>query len=436
METKEKESGLSESAIAIYHEKGFVPAFKQAAKYAGRVGRIGTMLDWVDARLATPPYEKLGMHDTSKPTPWDQYYTTMSAEYVGISKSGTKILIVAHGIGPMATLDGVVEAYRYHYDDKTRRTEGGRISADEFWKLESGAYGDVEIVDLEEYVRTREHPFISTLHYVDALVDPVLKARLGSRSDEYIKQHAHYARKYHLDNHQRKIFDPYILQVNGPGMYWVENVKPTDGLAYAHLLSVGAIGSVHVSQSEHRVPSWVSDINTHDWYDGTRLIGIREGKLVSIDKGPDPRHILRKHWQELFESSGLDRAPDGIFVIMQMPDETWFTQVTKKGARADTHEPEFRVTSMEKVGEVARFYTESNYPVPIFRYDIREAQAVLPKEANAYELVGEPTKTGGADSQETCLVQGYRIEIDHTQRLIRQEVLANDYEKMMKLHEK
>jgi hypothetical protein len=143
--------------------------------------------------------------------------------------------------------------------------------------------------------------------------------------------------------------------------------------------------------------------------------------------------LLRKHWQELFEPSGLDRAPDGLFVLMQMPDKTWFTQFQKKGASADSYEPEFRVTSMKKVGKIARFYTESNYPVPIFRYDIREAQAVLPKEANAYELVGDPTKTGGADSQETCLVQGYRIEIDHAQRLIRQDVLANDYDRMMQL---
>jgi hypothetical protein len=120
---------------------------------------------------------------------------------------------------------------------------------------------------------------------------------------------------------------------------------------------------------------------------------------------------------------------------MQMPDKTWFTQIPKKGASADTYEPEFRVTSMEKVGDLARFYTDSNYPVPIFRYDRREAQAVLPKEVNAYELVGDPTRTGGADSQETCLVQGYRVEVDYTKRLVRQDALANNYDRMMELME-
>ena len=173
----------------------------------------------------------------------------------------------------------------------------------------------------------------------------------------------------------------------------------------------------------------------HEWWNGTRLLGVRPGEVSEVRDGPDARQLLLEHWQELFEPSGLDYTPGGLFVLMQMPDKTRFTQFQKRGASADSYEPEFRVTSMEKVGEVARFYTESNYPVPIFRYDIREVQAVLPKEANAYELVGDPVKTGGGRSQETCLVQGYRIKVDHTKRLVRQDVLANDYDRMMKLFE-
>ena len=122
-------------------------------------------------------------------------------------------------------------------------------------------------------------------------------------------------------------------------------------------------------------------------------------------------------------------------VLMQMPDKTWFTQMAKKGASADTHEPEFRVVSMEKVGGIERFYTDSNYPMPIFRYDIREVQAVLPEEANAYELVGDPARVGGPDDKETCLVQGYRIEVDYSQRLVQAKVLANDYSRMMQILE-
>ncbi len=228
--------------------------------------------------------------------------------------------------------------------------------------------------------------------------------------------------------------DPYILDVNEPNNlpYWCREVEA--GLAFAHLSSIGGIGLVH-HENGMRLPSWACDVGIHEWADGVRLLGVRSGPVSEVNDGPDARQLLRKHWKELLEPTGLDRGPNGLFVLMQMPDKAWFTQIPKKGASADTYEPEFQVTSMEKVGELARFYTDSNYPVPIFRYDRREAQAVLPKEANAYELVGDPTRTGGADSQETCLVQGYRITVDHTKRLVRQDALANNFERMMELHQ-
>lgn len=426
------------SAMAFYHKNGFVPAFTQAMSYAGSIGRVGTMLDWVDARLAMPPYEKLGMHDPSNPTPWDQYYTTMSAEYVGISKGGTKILIVAHGVGPMATLDGVVEAYRYHYSDKTRRIKGGRISMEEFRKLESGDCGDVEIVDLEAYIRAREYPFITTLHYTDAVDDPVLKARLGPRAKEYILEHASNAMLYHTQEHDRLIPDPYILTVGGPGMYWVKGVKPEDGLVYAHLLSVGGIMNVHVSQSEHRVPSWVSDISTHGWHDGTRLIGIRGGRLISINKGPDPYRLLRKHWRELLVPTGCNRPlPGGFYNLIEVQDGVWFTRVHKSGGRMDNVDPEYPVTSIEPIGEPVRFYTPIQHYHGFFKYAMSEVRRLInPCGANAYALVGEPENVwkDGNPVEQTCLVQPYRIEIDHTKRLMQEEVLANDFEKMMQLY--
>lgn len=269
-------------AMAFYHDKGFVPAYKQASKYAGKKGHIATIPDWVDARLGTGPYKDFGYHDPSNPTPWDMYYTTMSAEYVGYSKGGRKILIVAHGIGPMATLDGCLAAYRWEYDDP-RNKNGARISAEEFLKLESGAYGEVEIVDLEEYIQSRKYPFIAHLHYTDALSDPVLWARLGPKALEYINLHVRYARQYHQEVHNRIIVDPYILEVRGPGEYWVEHHKIEDGLAYAHLLSTGAVMLSH-HQSEYDVPSWMSDTHTHDWSDGTRLIGVREGNITGVGK--------------------------------------------------------------------------------------------------------------------------------------------------------
>lgn len=422
-------------AMAFYHDKGFVPAFNQASKYAGKKGHIATIPDWVDARLGTGPFEKFGYHDPSKPTPWDQYYTTMSAEYVGWSKGGRKVLIVAHGIGPMATLDGILDAYRFHYDDKDRNNKGGRISADEFLKLESGFYGNVEIVDLEQYLRSREYPFIGSLHSSEALNDPVLRARLGPKATQYIKCHTAYAMQYHETEQNRKITDPYILQVEGPGFYWVEHAKLEEGLAYAHLLSVGQIMQMN-HQSEYRVPSWVSDINTHDWYNGVRLIGVREGIVTGVGKGPDPYRLLREHWRELMESSGA-RVPflEDFHVLVQIPDKTWFTQVDKAGDGMDTCEPEFQVTAIEPIGEPVPFFTDVRHYHGFFKYAKDEARAVMPQGANAYALVGTPENIweGGNPVRQTCLAQPYKVEVDYTKRLMKESKLANNYERLMEL---
>lgn len=422
-------------SMAFYHEKGLVPSFKHAAKFAGRGGRVGIMPDIVAARLATPPHENLREIDSTNPTPWDRYYTTLTAEYCGML-AGRMTIVVAHGVGPMSTLKGILDAYRYQFDDKSRNRRGGRISQDEFERLAGGEYGDVSVIDYGEYQdRWGDPRFRAPDGYrraSDANRDALLVARLGPRAHEYIARHAALARRYYQREAGIVVADPYIIEVGEPNNlpYWCHPVEP--GLAFAHLTSIGGMCLVR-HENGLRLPSWACDVGIHEWSNGVRLFGVRPGPVGKIQDGPDAGRLLREHWPELFEPSGLDCTPDGLFVLMQMPDKTWFTQISKKGARADSYEPEFRVTSKEKVGELARFYTGSNYPVPIFRYDIREVQSALPREANAYELVGNPAKTGGADSQETCLVQGYRIEIDHTQRLVRQDALANDYDRMMEL---
>lgn len=421
-------------AMSFFHMDGFVPSFRQASRFAGDKGHVGTMLDVVDARLATPP-KHLNGYDPSNPTPWDQYFTTMSAEYVGMSKGGIKILLVAHGVGPMATERGVVDAYKWQTSDKTRGREGGRITIDEFHKLESGHYGPVEVVELETYLRRYQYPFLSILSAVEAFVDPVLRARLGPRASEYLTEHARLAiefyKKHHAYDPSSGPMNPYIIQPGDASCSYVYQ-EVEEGFAFAHLLSIGAISQVQ-GNDYGRLPTWSCDIGPHRWGDGTRMFGVREGDAGEIRKGPDARKLLLKHWRELMEPTGLDQAPGGLMVLMQLPDETWFTQVPKKGARADTYEPEFLVKSMQQVGEAVRFYTDSNYPVPIFRYDRKEVEAVLPKSANAYALVGEPDFTNGVGSRETCLVQGYRVEVDPTHRPIKEKVLENDYDRMMQL---
>lgn len=433
-------TSISGGAMGFFHDKGFVASYRQAAKFAGPKGHVGTLLDVVDARLATPPYKRLNQFNPSQPTPWDEYYTTMSAEYLGLSKQGRKIIIVAHGIGPMATEQGVVAAYKWEAADKERNRRGGRITIDEFHKLESGHYGPVEIVDFEPYLSRYKYPFISILRASQAFDDPIVRARLGAKTTDYLTLHTKLALDYYEQVHsiktlqERAKIDPYIIHADDPNNCNYLHWQVEDGYAFAHLLSIGQI--VNARGGDYgRLPTWSCDVGPYEWRNGTRLVGVREDGVKTIGKGPDAYGLLRKSWRDLMEPSGLASAPDGFFVLTQMPDKTWFTQVDKAGEGLDTNEPEFLVSSIKKIGKPVRFSTDVRHYHMFFKYAKKEAQSVLSPEANAYALVGDPENVweDGNPVRQVCLAQAYKIEIDHIRRLVRQAKLANDYDRMMGL---
>jgi hypothetical protein len=136
------------------------------------------------------------------------------------------------------------------------------------------------------------------------------------------------------------------------------------------------------------------------------------------------------------EPSGNKRLlPGNFYTLIQLPDGTWFTQDHKSGGAMDNGEPEYLVTSIEPVGEPVQFFTDIHHYYGFFKYAKSEVRAVVPKGANAFVLVGDPTNIwkNGNPVKQTCMVQPYKVEIDHTRRLVLQKVLANDYERMMEL---
>lgn len=432
-------------AMAFYHQDGLPAAWKQAMKFAGKDGRLATMPDIVASRLESKPGE----------APWETYYTTLTAEYLGVSKSGRKTLIVAHGIGPMSTLDGATKVYSYEFKDTDRRHEGGRIREQEFWDLESGKFGEVSIIDFAAYCRRYEYPFIAHLRLSEALDDEVVKARFGPQAEQYLRAHAEHARIWHMEqagvepenryglprNEQylgrrekqhltdgRKGGDPFLVQP-GPSSYPYMKIEP--GLAVAHLLSIGRLMNCHHEGNE----SLTHDVGTHGWSDGTRVVGIQVGGSVKagIQPGPDAHELLRKHWRELLVPMKAT-AEIGFRALVKV-DKQWFTQYPKKGARMDTWEPEYVVSSAKKVGKPVLFRTTVGGYHGFFKFATNEVKAIAPPTANAYHLVSEPQNEwhDGNPTHQTCMVQFYQIEVDSTTRMRRSEQLAHDYETMMKL---
>jgi hypothetical protein len=442
-------------AMAFYHQDGLPAAWEQAMKFVGNGGRLATMPDIVAARLETKPEEM----------PWSTYFTTLTAEYYGIGKQGNRILIVAHGIGPMSTLDGIRKAYSWEYKDKDRNRRGGRITAQEFLDLEAGKFGEVSIIDFDEYCRRYEYPFLQVLRALEAMTDPVLKARLGPQSEEYIRIHTSAARMWHReqagldpknsykfpkDVHRRFLdrrcvqhmrdgvhdSDPYIIKLEGAANCWYTNSisghRPIEeGYAFAHLISTSALCHLHHEGNE----SLTNDVDCHEWWNGVRLIGIQAGGSIGsgLHKGPDAYKLLRKYWHELFVSAETQETI-GFRALVKI-GQKWFTQYPKAGEGMDTWEPEYEVISIKKIGKPVQFRTTVGGYHGFFKFGTKEVEAIAPPNANAYFFVGEPQNEwhDGNPTHQTCVVKFYRITVDSTKRLVRVDNLVHDYETLMRL---
>lgn len=420
-------------AMAFYHQDGLPSAWQQAMKFAGKGGRLAIMPDIIAARLETKPGEM----------PWETYFTTLTAEFLGFSRAGNRILIVAHGIGPMSTLDGVQRAYSWEYKDKERNRRGGRITAQEFLDLEAGKFGEVDIVDFEPYCRLYQYPFLQTLRVSQAMTDPVLKARFGPQAEQYVQAHAVAARTWHREQasldcrrsqHMRdgaEGSDPFIIRLEcaanccytfGPrhGHREIE-----DGYAIAHLLSTGTLCHLHHEGNE----SLTNDVSCHEWWNGVRVVGIQAGGSIrsGLNKGPDAYELLRKNWRDLLVPAKKQKEV-GFCALVQI-DKQWFTQYPKVGERMDTWEPEHVVSSAKKIGRPVLFRTTGCGSV-FFKFGVNEVKAIASSNANAYFFVDEPMPKG---DDHVCMVQFYRIEADTSKRLVRADKLAHDYDTMMRL---
>lgn len=441
-------------AMAFYHQDGLPSAWMYAMKFAGKNGRLATMPDIVEDRLNSCPGK----------WPWETYFTTTTAEYCGIGKNGKQILIVAHGIGPMSTLEGVQKAYSWQYQDKDRNRRGGRITQQEFSDLEDGKFGDVSIIDLDSYCKRYQYPFLQVLRSNEAETDPVLLARLGPYAKEYVEVHTFASRrwhneqarikpenKYHLPNqkqflrHRRiqHLYDgdaysnPYIIKLEdaanccytfGPqhGHRPIEN-----GYAIAHLVSTGGLCHLHHEGNE----SLVFDVGLHEWWDGVRFVGIQAGYdvLTGFRNCPGASDLVHRYWRDLLiaHKEPLEFCFGGLVRI----NHQWFTQYPKPGESMDTYEPEFVVTSMKKIGGLVIFRTTVGGYHGFFKFGLNEVQAIAPPNANAYSIVGEPQNVwiNGNPNHQTCEVQFYRIEADTTKQIMRANTLAHNYDLMLKL---
>jgi len=456
--------------VAFYHRDGLVAAWNHAARYAGPDGHVATLPEIVELRL----HAKAGPNES----PWENWYTSSSAEYVGVGADGRVKIIVAHGVGPMATIAGIMAAYKWEYSDrKERRRTGGRITAQQFLDLEAGKYGDVNVVDLsspfmhdpdsfpvapvnvldfQDYlVPYGEERFYRYLTLTTALLDPLLRLRLGANGHRYIRKHAHIARKFHRDERlnvsrlrpghlnggdtpyitkvETPLNCPYMLPVDTtvPPPQWVYGPRvPEEGYALAHLLDVDAFTELHTTEVGtllHSAPG------VHEWWNGAKFVAVPGGATLQqgVAAGPDAHKVLGEHWQHFMEPVEPGYVPVTPYQLKPVGAE-WFACYPKQYPEEeclDTGELEFRATTVEPIRGIATFQTDDDF---FLRYSLKQVRAIMPTGANAYEVLDVSRRDAGGLT--TVTVRFYRAEVDISRRLPRVETLARDYDRLMEVY--
>ena len=422
----------TQQPTAFYHQDGHIPAWNFAMKYAGNDGHIATLPEIIDARLTT------GVGDLA----WENYFTTNSAEYYGIGRDGREKLIIAHGVGPMSTLEGAKKAYSWEYKDKTRRNNGGRISAEEFLDLED-RYPDVAVIDVRDYLVCWEDAFYGYRSAATGRLDVLLVARLGSSAYQYLGLHDEIARRWHAERSVRLPEGglPYIVQ-NGAASNCLYNTSPQvdgrfdwsrriprpikAGYAIGHLLSISGLVHMHCSGWQ----GLTSRVGCHEWSNGVRFVGVPSGATWQngIAAAPGPDEVLRRNWSR-FMRPNTDAAytPPQLFLVEQTDNER-FTCYPKQidEERMDDGDIEFHVRSLEVIGEAGQFTVDEKF---FLRYKLSQVIAIAPVGANAYEIDDVSRKDN--DGLTTVTVQFYRADVDTSWRLPRVKEIKQDYDLLM-----
>ena len=412
-------------ALAFPHDDGLVPAWRNAAAFAGPGGRIATLPDILAARAAAP---------AGGPA-WSHWFTTASSEFYGTSPGGIAMIAVLHCTGPLAQEAGLLAAYAHEYRDRDRMRRGGRIDAATFHALLDGRHGPAATVELKPYLARREHPFGDPLTASEALDDPLFLARAGGPAIAA----AYLAAHDRLDRAARHDADgpeaPTVKLEQAGDMLYAAPLGPwrpgepaaydpraiEDGGVAAHLLSIGELART-ATQAGIRLSC---DISPHEWSHGARLVGLKPGWAPGpIHPGADYARAVAGAPELLWIPESGGDGPTG-FEVLVRAGGAWFTQYPKLGVTFDTGAPRHAVTRLDPVGDEQDVEVEVRGYHALLHYDRAEVSRRAPPGANAYHLLDSGTLAPDA-RRHRLRVRFYRIASDRSRRLAREVEVQRD----------
>ncbi|MBI4141213.1 hypothetical protein HY485_05240 [Candidatus Woesearchaeota archaeon] len=408
-------------------------AFKHAIKFKGKNGRLATLPDVVDAKIAADDNDAI----------WHQYIATKTAEYFGSSRGGNKILIVGHNVGPFADDERVVDG-----EFKQGFLELGRT---EFRKLESGIYGPVEAFDLKDVCSDNSNDYF---HLGTAKNLKLLKARLGPRTDEFLERHDKLSQKY-LETTKERFTDNCIIQNAHDFSYkflgfkrgnikydknrvmYVRNCSSHKNLLrhgyYGYLITIDAPMVTHHSHNGWSATGVTSTVGSQKFSDAARFIAIRgEGKLEKLSEGIEG---ILDDVENNVELLMVPRDPKTTcvqpYTLTQVGDN-WFTQYRDEHSVMESGLPECKVVSIKAIGEPTTFRTEILGYYGLFKYELDTVKKLLPDCANAF-VMGEPHNVweNGDPKYQEAPITFFNVEINPTKRLLTPDEARKDWERIL-----
>jgi hypothetical protein len=360
---------------------------------------------------------------------WNRWLTPFATLYLG-RHNEKRLIVIAQHLGPLNNKERFLQwAESGKKDDGSNRKQYGsaglpKISQQEFTDLIEGKFGEVSILDFDEYyTKYGTNVQNSFIHFADAWDDPLLKLLFGAKCNDFLEKHLQISsdnakKKGKQEGAENKILEIGIRDRYGWYLFSSNKIDFPDDEPIALFLTFGRLNSY----GNHDL-SLGTEIRTHEDSGHANFVVLNDENedVLGID------YNYEKHWQDCLVNNE-EKIPD-FFSLMNIGDKL-FTQYPKEGARMDSGEPMFEITEYETVGESTFFKTEI-YGSPFLKYDIKEAMAIAPKGANAYIIDGEIL------GRETVNipVQFFKVQVNSQQRILRDLEVAGDLDLLLKINE-
>ena len=454
-------------------------AWKYALRYAGEGGHIATLPEIIEAREAAHKsfygnhHGKMGRDEVPLMRAWNQAYTSASGEYVGTGADRRQKIIVAHGVGPLSTLDGITEAY----DHDLQENPGGVISTEQFRSLENGDYGEVKVIDVDAFVPSAGQvykddvniPEVTVLDKVDyenfvrkrclaangerlldlhqAMRDPLTRMRLGSQACRYLCTQANLAEDV-LRRAGRLIYgDPVhiiepVFETRGHDLSepmprhlsYTEHMERIAALgrnAAAHILGIGDFQALYARRNEMLISPYFADPGSF-----SNFVAVpKEADIeAGIGKLPTAEEILSEDPERFMRSTDGEKV--SVITPVRLGDigGKTFTRYPKDSLKepcVDSSNMEYLVKSCTPVGECKTFMVDEEF---FLRYTLDQVRRIKPRGANAYRIVDIGNRHEHKPGHTLVTVQFFKADIDTSRRVPRAEEISTDFDKLMDAH--